>query len=275
MVFDSKEHLPAFAAWVGAFCYAFQIYWDFSGYTDMALGAALLFNVRLPVNFDSPYKAGSLTDFWNHWHITLSRWLRQYLYIPLGGNRSGPATTLRNVVVVMLLGGLWHGAAWTFVLWGLLHGSGLAIHRLWAQLKTPLPAALAVAVTFLFVVIAWVPFRAETFADAWRVWSDMAAASSIGFSPTQLGEALNATNVLYLKSSASAYEAIPWLIVGTVLTFAAPNSLQLGGLTKSNGTPFNYNPASVLQPVVIGLTLFLTVLLMLLTRSTEFIYFNF
>ena len=143
------------------------------------------------------------------------------------------------------------------------------------RLKTPLPAALAVAVTFLFVVVAWVPFRAETFTDAWRVWSDMAATSSIGFSPTQLGETLNAANVLYLKSSASAYEAIPWLIVATVLAFAAPNSLQLVGLTGSRWTPFNYNPEFVLQPFVIGLTLFLTVLLMLLTRSTEFIYFNF
>jgi len=152
-------------AWTGALAYTVQIYFDFSGYSDMAIGAARLFGIRLPLNFHSPYKAVSITEFWRRWHITLSRFLRDYLYIPLGGNRLGKPRRYTNLMVTMLLGGLWHGAGWTFVVWGALHGLYLCINHAWVFLRRkwnlrPLPKPLAVALTFFSVVIAWVFFRA-------------------------------------------------------------------------------------------------------------------
>jgi D-alanyl-lipoteichoic acid acyltransferase DltB (MBOAT superfamily) len=156
-------------AWTAALAYAFQIYFDFSGYSDMAIGLARIFGFDLPVNFFSPYKATSIIDFWRRWHITLSRFLRQYLYIPLGGNRHGAIARYRNLIVTMALGGLWHGAGWTFVLWGLAHGVLLTLNHAWraAVRKSPslaalMPGWLAWALTFLAVVFAWVLFRAPT-----------------------------------------------------------------------------------------------------------------
>src|SRR3954463_4389737 len=155
-------------AWFGLIGYAFQIYFDFSGYSDMAVGLALMFGFVLIQNFDSPYKARSITEFWQRWHISLSTWLRDYLYIPLGGNRRGPGRTYVNLMMVMLLGGLWHGASWNFVLWGALHGGMLAFER--AQGKHSayrrLPPALRVAITFLIVCFSWVFFRAKTLEQA-------------------------------------------------------------------------------------------------------------
>ena len=155
-------------AWVGALAYSLQIYFDFSGYSDMAIGVSYLFGIRLPLNFDSPYKATSIIDFWGRWHMTLSRFLREYLYIPLGGNRCGPQRRYANLMATMLLGGLWHGAGITFVIWGGLHGLYLCVNHAWRGLRQslgwrPLPAAVAGLLTFVAVVLAWVPFRAGTF----------------------------------------------------------------------------------------------------------------
>jgi D-alanyl-lipoteichoic acid acyltransferase DltB (MBOAT superfamily) len=156
---------------VGIYGYAIQIYADFSGYTDIAIGLALLLGIRFPENFDRPYIAGSLQEFWRRWHMTLSRWLRDYLYIPLGGNRRGERRTYVNLLLTMLLGGLWHGAAWTFVVWGGIHGVGLAVERRWGAVRaSPWVQRL---VTFHVVCVAWVFFRAESFAGArdvlWRL----------------------------------------------------------------------------------------------------------
>ncbi len=148
-------------AWYAVLAYTLQIYFDFSGYSDMAIGLARMANVRFPLNFNSPYKALDIEDFWRRWHITLSRFLRDYLYIPLGGNRHGEARQFGNLMLTMLLGGLWHGAAWTFIAWGGLHGLYLIVHKLWRKLGWPLPWPLAQALTLLAVVVAWVPFRAE------------------------------------------------------------------------------------------------------------------
>lgn len=153
-------------AWFCALSYTFQLYFDFSGYTDMALGIALFFNIRLPQNFNSPYKADSIIDFWRRWHMTLSRFLRDYLYIPLGGNRKGPTRRYVNLLITMLLGGLWHGAAWTFVLWGALHGVALVVNHLWRGLGFRMPRPLGMVVTFVFVVVTWVFFRAESIDQA-------------------------------------------------------------------------------------------------------------
>jgi len=151
-------------AWVGVAAYAFQIYFDFSGYSDMAIGLGLM----LGFNFNLPYLSEGMTEFWRRWHISLSTWLRDYLYIPLGGNRRGPRRTYANLAIVMLLGGLWHGAQWTFVIWGALHGVLLALER-WngkQPLYRRLPQPLRIVITFIVVLITWVFFRAETFGQA-------------------------------------------------------------------------------------------------------------
>jgi D-alanyl-lipoteichoic acid acyltransferase DltB (MBOAT superfamily) len=172
---DAGGGVTAPWAWLSTLAYTLQIYFDFSGYSDMAVGLALLFGIRLPVNFRSPYKAASIIEFWRRWHITLSRFLRDYLYIPLGGNRLGEQRRYINLAVTMLLGGLWHGAAWNFVIWGGLHGIYLCINHLWRAWRgdggkaSMLAKGLCWAVTFFAVVIAWVFFRAKTAAGAWQM----------------------------------------------------------------------------------------------------------
>jgi len=182
-VFDTAN--PAtrtfFAAWTGALSYTLQIYFDFSGYSDMAAGLSKLFGVVLPINFNSPYKADNIIEFWRRWHMTLSRFLRDYLYIPLGGNRLGPIRRHINLALTMLLGGLWHGASWTFVVWGGLHGLYLMINHAWRELRGtssgPWPEAEHLAgrlLTFAAVVAAWVFFRAKDFATACDILIGMA-----------------------------------------------------------------------------------------------------
>ena len=171
--FDAATSLNMFDAWVTSLSYTFQLYFDFSGYTDMAIGVALLFNITLPINFNSPYKAISIQDFWRRWHITLSRFLKDYIYIPLGGNRKGSARTYINLFITFLLGGIWHGAGWTFILWGVMHGTALIVHRLWQHLRIKMPILLAWFLTFNFINITWVFFRANTFHDATKVLSGM------------------------------------------------------------------------------------------------------
>ncbi len=171
--FDGGQPLHFFSAWATSLSYTFQIYFDFSAYCDMAMGAALLFNIRLPLNFNSPYQSLDIQEFWRRWHITLGRFLRDYVYIPLGGSRHGPFRTHTNLVVTFLIGGLWHGPTWMFVLWGALHGLALAVHRIWKGLGLRLPRMLAWLVTFLFVHFTWVLFRARTMDDAQRVYAGM------------------------------------------------------------------------------------------------------
>lgn len=182
-------------AWLGTLSFTFQIYFDFSGYTDMALGIALLFGITLPQNFNVPYRAASLQDFWRRWHMTLSRFLRDYLYIPLGGNRYGITTQMGALLATMLLGGLWHGAALTFVAWGLAHGVGLAAGIAWRHTRLRLPTFFAWFLTFLFVVLCWVLFRAETFVAAARIFAALFGHGAIGSS--------NWGSVLLIVASAS------------------------------------------------------------------------
>jgi alginate O-acetyltransferase complex protein AlgI len=177
--FDGQRALDFFSAWATSLSYTFQLYFDFSGYSDMAIGAALLFNIWLPINFNSPYKALDIQDFWRRWHMTLSRYLRDYLYIPLGGNRSSAARVYANLMATFLLGGLWHGASWMFVIWGALHGAALVVHRAWNGLGLSLPAPFAWLLTFSFVNITWVVFRAKTPDDALRVIHGMADIESV------------------------------------------------------------------------------------------------
>ena len=179
------DHAPAvgFAdAWGATLAFALQLYFDFSGYTDMAVGLALMLNIVLPENFDSPYQARSIIDFWRRWHMTLSKFLRDYLYVPLGGNRRGGARRYVNLSVTMLLGGLWHGASWTFVTWGGLHGAFLAINHLWRRAGLQLPGPIAWAITFSAVMIGWVFFRAPSLERARVILSGMAGVNGLDWS---------------------------------------------------------------------------------------------
>lgn len=182
-VFDAAaKGVPALGdAWIGALAYTFQIYFDFSGYSDMAIGVALLFGIRLPLNFNSPYKATSIIDFWRGWHMTLSRFIRDYIYIPLGGNRKGKSRRYTNLMLAMLIGGLWHGAGWTFVIWGGLHGLYLIVNHGWSRIFPVgsaggwLRSRIGWVLTFLSVVIAWVFFRADDVGAAARMLQGMSA----------------------------------------------------------------------------------------------------
>jgi alginate O-acetyltransferase complex protein AlgI len=178
-----EQGLSAWDAWTGALAYSLQLYFDFSGYSDMAIGLGVLFGIRLPFNFNSPYKAVNIIDFWRRWHMTLSKFLRDYLYVPLGGNRKGRARRYLNLFLTMLLGGLWHGAAWTFVIWGMLHGVFLIVNHGWRALMAQTRAGstetvagrwIARGLTFLCVMVAWVFFRAESLGDAMSMLSAMA-----------------------------------------------------------------------------------------------------
>ncbi len=159
-VFQNPGAWSCGMAWTGLIAYTLQIYCDFSGYSDMALGVAQMLGYDLPENFRMPYLSGDVSEFWQRWHITLSQWLRDYLYIPLGGNRKGPTRTYVNLLLTMLLGGLWHGAGWNFVLWGALHGAALCVHRAWRKFGLRMPRLAGQVLTLLFVSLAWVPFRA-------------------------------------------------------------------------------------------------------------------
>ncbi|MFP5240084.1 MAG: MBOAT family O-acyltransferase, partial [Acidobacteriota bacterium] len=193
-----KELIPFYMAWKGSLAYTLQLYFDFSGYSDMALGLSRMVGIKLPVNFHSPYKARSAVDFWQRWHRTLSRFIRDYLYIPLGGSRKGPVRKYVNLGVSMFLAGVWHGAGWTFIVWGLMHAAYLMVNHLWRDLKklfglgtgpgNPVTNALACLTTFLAVNFAWVMFRAESLQSGATVmrsmldfgkWRDYAALSAM------------------------------------------------------------------------------------------------
>jgi alginate O-acetyltransferase complex protein AlgI len=178
--------VPASAdAWLGALGYTLQLYFDFSAYSDMAIGLGAMFGLRLPINFDQPYRAVSIREFWRRWHMTLSRFFRDYLYIPLGGNRGGFAMTCGLVLLTMTLCGLWHGAGWTFIAWGALHGLAIVGSRVWGLTGIRVPALAGWALTMLFVVVGWVLFRAETFASAWRVLAGMAGQGAGDANPAE------------------------------------------------------------------------------------------
>lgn len=170
-VFNNTSNLTMLDAWGGSLAYSLQLYFDFSGYSEMAIGLGLLFNYNLPLNFNLPYRATSIIDFWRRWHMTLSAFLKNYLYVPLGGNRCGHR--MRNILITMFLGGLWHGAGWTFIFWGVLHGIFICINHLWRKTKIVLPKFLCWLLTFNAVNIAWIFFRANSFESAMSIMRAM------------------------------------------------------------------------------------------------------
>lgn len=172
-IFDHYDQLNYLEAWAGALGYTFQLYFDFSAYSEMAIGLGFMLNLSLPVNFNSPYKSLSIIDFWRRWHMTLGTWVKSYLYIPMGGNRHGEFAKMRNLFISMLLIGLWHGAGWTFVLWGGIHGVLLMINHQWRRLGIALPKVICWLLTFLSVVVAWVFFRADNISQAMHILATM------------------------------------------------------------------------------------------------------
>ncbi|MGE0155094.1 MAG: MBOAT family protein [Reyranellaceae bacterium] len=248
-------------AWIGALAYGFQIYFDFSGYSDMALGLGRLFGVYLPQNFASPYRAPSIIEFWRRWHMTLSRFLRDYLYLPLGGNRRGPWRRHLNLMLVMLLGGLWHGANWTFVVWGGLHGLFLAVNHAWRHVagsRIALPRPFPVLLTFLCATIAWVFFRAGSLDQALLVLQAMA-----GHSPAPSWSAALLPPLL---------RDLPYLLLAAVLAFACPNALELlGRIETPDAAPARRGRALLGMGVVSALS----VCAVFATGTYEFLYFQF
>ncbi len=187
--YDEAASLSFFHAWLVSLSYTFQLYFDFSGYSDMAVGLALMVNIQLPFNFCSPYRARSIQDFWRRWHITLSQFLRDYIYIPLGGSQGSPWRTYRNVMIVFVVGGIWHGAGWNFFLWGALHGMAMVTYLVWTRLPVRLPKVLAWFLTFQFVNLTWIFFRAEDWTQVTKVLRGMAGLE--GFSFPTLAQALH------------------------------------------------------------------------------------
>lgn len=274
--FDDALALSFSQAWVTSLSYTFQLYFDFSGYTDMALGSALLFNIRLPINFNSPYKALNIQDFWRRWHITLSCFLRDYLYIPLGGSRKSEFQTYINLCVTFLLGGLWHGASWMFVVWGCMHGGALVIHRIWSRTGLRLPAVPSWFLTFFFVNLTWVFFRAKDLTSAKKViygmfgladpapWSDLLA---LWRSCQRWNDC--ALNLLDLTSGGieNNLQIVAMIIGSFALVCAARPTLEFC-LQHRNST-FVY----ALSGIAFGTAI--TAMYSASTRASEFLYFNF
>jgi D-alanyl-lipoteichoic acid acyltransferase DltB (MBOAT superfamily) len=224
--FDAAAHgatLTFFEAWYATLSYALQIYFDFSGYSDMAIGLARMLNIRFPLNFDSPYQATNVAEFWRRWHITLGSFLRDYLYIPLGGNRAGPLRQAGNLMATMLLCGLWHGAAWNFVLWGGLHGLLIVIHKQYRRLFGPFPAPFAQALTLLVVVLAWVPFRAASLSACMAMLQGMAGLNGIAL-PRMIVSALPSLGVI-----ADPVTVMPFLGDARTLSFPEVSACLLLG----------------------------------------------
>jgi D-alanyl-lipoteichoic acid acyltransferase DltB (MBOAT superfamily) len=264
-VFDAPPGSPPpdlLAAWTALAAYTFQIYFDFSGYSDMAVGLARMFGITLPVNFFSPYKADSIAEFWRRWHMTLSAFLRDYLYIPLGGNRRGPARTAINLFLTMAIGGFWHGANWTFLAWGCWHGAALVAHRaLFARGSWHLPAVAGVALTFLVVMLGWVWFRAPSMEAALGIHAALFGAHGV--------------------APATWAPAHGWIALAALLAFFAPNTTQWFARHEPGLLPAHHvleAPRLAWSPrpaAAAALALLAAVTLLALSRETVFLYFQF
>ena len=257
--FGDPAALSTLDAWAVTFCYTFQLYFDFSGYSDMAIGLGLMFGLQLPQNFDSPYKADSIQDFWRRWHITLSRLLRDYIYIPLGGSRHGPVRTYAALLVTMFLGGLWHGAGWTFIIWGTAHGAALAVNRMWHRAGLSMPKPAGWAITFLLVANLWVLFRSESLDVAMLIYSKMWSLAPFA-DPAALVHAVYQPQIWF---------ALAGLVV--VVT-ALPNAWQIDAFCKERQKSFIVTASQFAA----GFVFMLAIKRMSeASAPSEFIYFQF
>jgi D-alanyl-lipoteichoic acid acyltransferase DltB (MBOAT superfamily) len=302
---ESGEVLDLLVAWCGALAYTFQLYFDFSGYSDMAIGIARMFGILLPLNFNSPYKANSIIDFWRRWHITLSRFLKEYLYIPLGGNRNGELRRYINLMITMLLGGLWHGASWTFVIWGGLHGVYLTINHLWNSVNKSLDlqfkqssvvnTIISRIITFLAVVVAWVFFRAESLDGAISILKSMAGLNGISVPSSlankfgQLQPYLISLGIEFNSASSSglinSYKiTVFWLIILLFIVWFAPNTQEIMSQYKPvlmarkpnrlNNHIWFWKP-TLAWAVILSLVSFIAISKVLSAETSNFLYFQF
>jgi D-alanyl-lipoteichoic acid acyltransferase DltB (MBOAT superfamily) len=266
--FDGAKALSLGQAWITSLSYTFQIYFDFSGYTDMALGSALMFNIKLPINFNSPYKSMNIQEFWQTWHMTLSRFLRDYIYVPLGGNRVGEARIYLNFMATFLIGGLWHGAGWNFIFWGFLHGVAMVANGLWKRRGLSMNRVLAWLITFNFINATWVFFRARTWDDAMKVLKGMCGLTEIRL-PAFLSGSLSfllergirfGENLLVLKAD----DYTIWMIIATLFAVLV--------LKNSNEMVVRFHPDTKRMVFAVAV---LTYAIFNLQRVTQFIYFQF
>lgn len=274
--------LTFYEAWIGALAYSFQLYFDFSGYSDMAIGVARMFGIKLPLNFDSPYKAVNIIDFWRRWHITLSNFLRDYLYIPLGGNRQGKFRRNINLMITMLLGGLWHGAGWTFVFWGGLHGIYLCINHQWRSFRKSLGhdlrqsnwwgRGLGCIITFVAVVVAWVFFRAENMKVALAILKPMFGTNGFSFSVYVVPS---------VKQELLKYFILIWFLPNTqqwLLKYTPSLNQPLSELSSSWNDrlwkKFQWRPNTAFG-LILGVLAFIVTKTFLNAPQSEFLYFNF
>lgn len=291
---DPSFALTAIEAWGGVLAYTLQLYFDFSGYSDMAIGLSKMINVDLPLNFNSPYKAVNISDFWRRWHMTLSRFLRDYLYISLGGNRKGPFRRYVNLLTTMVLGGLWHGAGWTFVIWGALHGLYLVINQLWQMARerllghdlsrsTPVARLLSGLITFICVVIAWVFFRATSLESALSVLRGM-----FGFNGLVLPIEWQATLVPAVAPGGTGISFAPleafggmrqltWIALLLGIAWTCPNSQTLIHRLRGSRLALRFGHENWAWMSLGGLAvvIFLLAAINASHGSSEFIYFNF
>ncbi len=288
---ESGIVLGALHAWLGALCYTLQIYFDFSGYSDMAVGLSLLFGIRLPLNFLSPYKATSIIDFWRRWYISLSVFLRDYLYIPLGGNRHGSWRRYGNLLITMVLGGLWHGASWNFVIWGGLHGLYLLINHAWNGLRihpqsvaTHWRRLLGGSLTFLAVVVAWVFFRAETLNGALGMLKGMAGLNGLGTMSDSFPAAIMSRG--YSPDEALLLTllllGICWWLPSSMMFFRRQSPVTDGAMLRRESAYARglgllaWRPSAIaLNAVLILMGVYAVLLMYNGARMSEFIYFRF
>jgi len=270
-VFDNAGVVTFLEAWVGALSYTFQLYFDFSGYCDMAIGLGLMMNIPLPINFDSPYKATSIVEFWRRWHITLSNFLRDYLYIPLGGSRRGQVRRYMNLLITMLLGGLWHGAGWTYIIWGGMHGCYLAINHGWRSLGRKMSLPLAWVITFAAVVASWVIFRASTLHDGVAILQAMVGMKGIVF-PSEYQAALPWLSNMGVQFEPR--EELAYLPGNLKLSITSLCGLLLGVLFLPNTQQIakQFKPTWWWSLLLGSLAV---VCLVSLNRISEFLYFQF
>jgi D-alanyl-lipoteichoic acid acyltransferase DltB (MBOAT superfamily) len=259
--YQNYQNLSFFDSWKMSFAYTFQLYFDFSGYADMAIGAALMFNIKLPFNFNSPYKSANIAEFWNRWHITLSKFLKDYVYIPLGGNRVGNFKIYRNLMVVFLISGLWHGAGWNFIFWGFLHGFAICINHFWKKYDLKMNYYLAWFITFNFINISWIFFRSDNFPQALHILENMFLFSedNFGFYNNYLifMEFIRFNSIEYFVLTISL------LIVYYIYPIISKDSEKLIKIFKNDKKIY-----------FITLTLLLIPLLSF-HQTSEFLYFNF
>ncbi|WP_040406241.1 MBOAT family O-acyltransferase, partial [Cetobacterium somerae] len=254
--FDKMTSLTFIEAWLTSISYTIQLYFDFSGYCDMAMGVALMFNIILPLNFDSPYKSTNIQEFWKKWHMTLGRFLTNYLYIPLGGNKRGELKTLRNLLIVFLVSGIWHGAGWNFLIWGGFHGISILIHRTWKNFGMKMPKILGWIITMFLINIFWIFFRANNIEKALKIIKGMGNINS-------LSEGISINYKMSIISILDNKISLAILILGIIIVFLLKNSIF-----KVNKFNFKVNSLIEQSFYLLGSILFLN-------RIASFLYFNF